>query len=406
MTSSHLSPLVQRVGQTCTDVWALGDRAHAMMAQGRDVIHLGVGDPDMDVAPVIQAAATAAMAAGRTHYSPIAGEPALRTAIAGHASELYGITVVPDQVAVCSGAQGSLYCVFQTIAGPGDEVIVLAPYYTTYPAVVSACGATMVEVPLAVGQDYHLDLAAITAAITPRTKAILVNSPSNPSGRVIPHDEIDALVDLVAAHGLWLVSDEVYWSLCYEAPHFSPLIHRHRHDRIAVVNSMSKSHAMTGFRIGWVIGPQILIDAVCTIGQSMHFGINQVAQDAAVVALAHPEIAQDTHARFRAQRDALVTALARIEPLRFSPPQGGMFLLVDVSATSLDGRAFATGLLEAEGVAVVPGFGFGKAAEGMIRIGFLSSPERLTEAADRIARYTQRVMQARSAAAQAASAGE
>ncbi len=391
----RFSPLVQRVAQTCTDVWTLGDRAHELMAQGRDIIHLGVGDPDMDAAPVIQAAASAAMAAGRTHYAPIGGEPALRDTIAQHASALYGVAVDANEVTVCSGAQGALYSLFQAIVGPGDEVIVLAPYYTTYPAVVTASGATLVVVPLAVEREYHLDLAAIAAAVTPRTRAILINSPSNPSGRVIPREDIDAIVDLARTHGLWLVSDEVYWSLCYDAPHISPFSQRSAYDRIVVVNSMSKSHAMTGFRIGWVIGPRALVEAVATLAQSMHFGINQFAQDAAATALAHPAIADAIREQFRSQRDALVAALAQIEGLHFSPPQGGMFLLVDVSATGLSGRAFATGLLEAEGVAVVPGYGFGEAAENMVRIGFLSSPPRLVEAADRIARHMRRVLQPR-----------
>ena len=392
MPAVRFSPLIGRIAETCTDVWALGERAGAMMAQGRDVIHLGVGDPDMDVAPVIQAAATEAMANGRTHYAPIGGEPALRAAIADHAAALYGVAVGADEVAVCSGAQGALYSLFQAIAGPGDEVLVLAPYYTTYPAVVAASGAAMVVVPLSVDSGYRPDIAAMAAAITPRTRAILINSPGNPTGAVLAPGDIDAIIDLARAHDLWLVSDEVYWSLCYDAPHVSPFAGRCADDRIVVVNSLSKSHAMTGFRIGWIIGPRDLVDAVGILAQSLHFGINQVAQDAAVTALSHPQIANMIRDRFRTRRDALVGALSRIPGLRFSPPQGGMFLLVDVGATGLDGRAYATGLLEAEGVAVVPGFGFGDSAIPMVRIGFLSSPARLVEAATRIARYTRAIM--------------
>jgi len=392
MTINRFSPLLSRIESTWTDVWALGERATELMTQGRDVIHLGVGDPDMDVDPVIQAAAAAAMANGRTHYAPVDGEPALRAAIAAHATGLYGVAVEPAEIAVCAGAQGALYALFQVIAGAGDEVIVLSPYYTTYPAVVAASGATMVEVPLSVDGGYQLDLAAIAAALTPRTRAILINSPSNPSGRVIPAHEIDAIVDLARAHDVWLVSDEVYWSLCYDANHASAYSRRMPNDRIAVVNSLSKSHAMTGFRIGWIIGPPVLVAAVGMLGQAMHFSINQVAQDAAVTALANPAIADDIRQRFCEQRDALVAGLGQIAALRFSRPQGGMFLLVDVSATGLDGKRFATALLEAEGVATVPGYGFGDAATHMIRIGFLSSPPRLAQAAERIARFTNALM--------------
>jgi arginine:pyruvate transaminase len=162
-----------------------------------------------------------------------------------------------------------------------------------------------------------------------------------------------------------------------------------------VINSVSKSHAMTGFRIGWMIGPPALIDAACVLAQSLHFGVNQFAQDAAVAALSDPSICERINAAFRERRDVLVDALAQISGLRFSPPQGGMFLLVDVAATGLNGASFADGLLDAGGVAVVPGFGFGDSLRQMVRIGFLSSPERLREAAARMDRHVRGLRGAR-----------
>lgn len=369
------------------NAWDVGDRASRFMWEGRDIIHLGVGDPDIDVAPAVRLAAEASLAAGRTHYSPLAGEPALRAAIAAHATSLYGTVVAADHVAVCSGAQGALYGAFQLLAGPGDEIIVLAPFYATYPAAVTAGGARMVSVALDAQQGFRLDLAAVIKAITPRTKAILVNSPSNPAGAVISQGDMNALVDLALERDLWLVSDEVYWSLCYDGPHVSPLGRRAR-DRVIVVNSVSKSHAMAGFRIGWTIGPPDFIAAMTTLAQSLYFGINQFAQDAAVVALADSATPTAIRACFQKRRDALVASLAPIDGLDFATPQGGMFLLVDVSATGRDGEAYANGLLDAEGVAVVPGFGFGDDYVDMVRIGFLCAPERLAQAAARIQRYT------------------
>jgi len=267
---------------------------------------------------------------------------------------------------------------------------VLSPYYATYPAVVTAGGAEMVTVELLAEQDFHLDISRVEAAITPRTRAILINSPSNPTGKVLTQPEIDAVLAVARARDLWLVSDEVYWSLCYDSPHISPFSQRREGDKVVVVNSVSKSHAMTGFRIGWMIGPRALIEAVTILAQSLHFGINQFAQDATVAALADPTIPDGVRAIFRARRDALVTALRQIDGLRFSAPQGGMFLLVDVADAGLTGGDFATGLLDAEGVAVVPGFGFGDAVAHMIRIGFLPSPDRLREAAGRIERFVRR----------------
>lgn len=382
-----LSDLLGRISGKAASAWDVGDRGFRMIRDGRAIIHLGVGDPDLDIAPNVRAAVTDALVAGRTHYAPLAGEPALRSAIAAHATGLYGIDVTPDEVAVCSGAQGALFSVFQLIAGPGDEVIVLEPYYATYPACVRAGGASMVTVALEVSAGFRPNLAAIRAAITPRTRAILVNSPSNPAGSVFAQSDMDALAKIACEAGLWLVSDEVYWSLCYDIAHVSPLGRRTTRDRIIVVNSVSKSHAMTGFRVGWVIGQPDLIEALATLGQSLHFGINQFSQDAACVALADPAIPAAIRKCFRERRDALVAGLSAIDGLSFTPPEGGMFLLVDVSATGMDGEGFANGLLDAEGVAVVPGFGFGEVCDRMVRIGFLADPGRLAEASMRIRRY-------------------
>jgi len=387
MSPISFSPLLGRISGDSAAAWDVGDLATRQLAAGRDIIHLGVGDPDLDIAPSVRAATEAALAAGRTHYTPLGGEPSLRAAIAAHASGLYGAPVEPSEVAVCSGAQGALFSLFQLIAGPGDEVIVLSPYYATYPAVVTAGGASMVTVELSIETGFSLDIERIKAAVTPRTRAILINSPSNPSGRILSQANIDALVEIARANDLWLVSDEVYWSLCYDGAPISPFSQRRSGDKIVVINSVSKSHAMTGFRIGWMIGPKELIDAVTVLAQSLHFGISQFAQDAAVAALAEPAISDHVRSVFRERRDALVEALGRIEGLTFSPPQGGMFLLVDVSATGQSGGAFAEGLLEAQGVAVVPGFGFGDSVRHMVRIGFLPAPDRLREAAARIARY-------------------
>lgn len=387
MSNTMFSSLLGRISGASAAAWDVGDLATRQLAEGRDIIHLGVGDPDMDIAPIVREATIRALASGRTHYSALGGEPTLRAAIARHATGLYGVEVDPSDVAVCSGAQGALFSLFQLVAGPGDEVIVLSPYYATYPAVVTAGGAEMVTVELLAEQDFHLDIARVEAAITGRTRAILINAPSNPTGKVLTQGEIDAVLALARSRDLWLVSDEVYWSLCYDTPHISPFSQRKEGDKIVVINSVSKSHAMTGFRIGWMIGPRALLEAVTILAQSLHFGINQFAQDAAAAALADADIPEAVQAVFRERRDALVEALQQIDGLRFSAPEGGMFLLVDVSATGLTGGAFAEGLLEAEGVAVVPGFGFGDAVAHMIRIGFLPAPDRLREAAGRIERF-------------------
>lgn len=389
---ARLSPLVARISGPASATWEVSDRAFTRMRKDCDIIHLGVGDPDLDTSPSICAALGRALSAGRTHYSPLAGEPALRAAIAAHAEVLYGGNFSPDRVAVCSGAQGALFATFQCIAGPDDEIIVLEPFYATYPAAVAAGGARMVTVALDAATGYQIDIKRITAAITSRTVAILVNSPCNPSGAVFTQTAMNTLASLCHARDIWLVSDEVYWSLCYDGPHASPMRAQAARDNVIAVNSLSKSHAMTGWRIGWAIGPEPFVEALTTLAQSLYFGINQFVQDAAVTAVSDPDAAAKVHNTFRARRDALVAALGQTDAIRFPVPHGGMFLLLDVSATGQDGRAFAEDLLDTESVAVVPGLGFGDSLAHTVRVGFLGNPARLEEAARRIIRYAKGLM--------------
>ena len=384
-----LSSLVDRISGPAAEAWAVGDDAFERIRNGADIIHLGVGDPDLDTPPNIRAALIAALEAGKTHYAPLAGEPALRNEIAAHGCSLYGGRIQASQVAVLSGAQGALFSVFLSIAGVGDEVIVLEPSYATYPAVVQAGGAKMVSTVLDKDAGYQLDLPQIEAAITNKTVAILVNSPGNPSGAVFAQDDLNALAHLCQDHGIWMVSDEVYWSLCYDGDHAFGYRRIETRDSMIVVNSLSKSHAMTGWRIGWVIGPEQIIDALVNLAQPQYFGINQFVQQAAVTALQDTSAPQEIFEIFKARRDAFSAALKNTNVLSFSAPQGGMFLLIDVSQTSLKGKAFAEQLLEAENVAVVPGFGFGASMKNSVRVGFLSDVPVLEEAAKRIIRFAE-----------------
>ncbi|MDJ1007851.1 MAG: aminotransferase class I/II-fold pyridoxal phosphate-dependent enzyme [Paracoccaceae bacterium] len=383
------SSLIDRISGPAAEAWAVGDDAYERMRNGQDIIHLGVGDPDLDTPANIRAALVEALEAGKTHYAPLAGEPALREEIASHGSNLYGGTLKASQVAVQSGAQGALFSVFLTIAGTGDEVIVLEPSYATYPAVVQAGGAKMVSVILDREAGYQLNLARIAAAITKKTVAILVNSPGNPSGVVFAQEDMNALARMCMERDIWLVSDEVYWSLSYDREHSSPYRQIETRDHVIVINSLSKSHAMTGWRIGWAIAPEPIIDALTDLAQPQYFGINQFVQEAALTALQDAEAPREIFQVFKARRDAFAAALRSSNVLSFAEPQGGMFLLIDVSATGLDGKAFAEQLLDAENVAVVPGFGFGASMRNTVRVGFLSDVPVLEDAARRIVRFAE-----------------
>jgi arginine:pyruvate transaminase len=365
--------------------WAVSDRAAAMAAAGADIIQLTVGDVDVATAPHVVAAALRSLESGRTHYTPIAGEPALREAVAERATRRYGTRIAAEQVTVFPGAQCALYSTLQCLAGPGDEVVLLEPIYATYEGVVGATGARPVPVSLRAGDAFVLDLERVAAAFSARTRVLVLNTPNNPSGLVLGARDVAALAQLCAERGVWLVSDEVYGELVFDTPHASPASTAAIADRLVVVDSLSKSHAMTGWRIGWAIGPVDLAAHLAALAQAELFGSPPFVQDAAVAALTGPqEICEALRLGYRQRRDVLLDGLHACEPLRAFRPDGGMFVLVDVSATGLSGAAFATRLLDQAQVAVVPGAAFGESVADCVRLGLTVPDTRLREACRRI----------------------
>ena len=384
------SKLIEKISGPASKAWIVGDKAFDMIDRGMDVIHLGIGDPDFDTPSHIIASLEKALSSGKTHYSPLLGETALREEIAIHAKKLYGGQISKENVAVLPGAQAALFSSFLCIAEIGDEVIALEPTYATYPAVIRGSGAKLITVELNRNEKgYYLDLTDIEKAITSKTKAILINSPSNPSGAVFTQEDLNKLADLCEEMGIWLISDEVYWSLCYENDHASAFNQLHTRENVIVLNSLSKSHAMTGWRIGWIIAPEEIIEAMLFLSQAQYFGVSQFVQMAAIEALRDFENPRKFKEIFRERRDAFVAELNKSKVLKSNTPQGGMFLLIDIEKTGIDGQLFAERLLEEEHVAVVPGFGFGDSMQYSIRVGFLDEIPRLIEAAQRIVRFAE-----------------
>lgn len=366
----------------------LADRAYRLQDEGRDIIHLSIGDPDFDTPRPIVESAIESLNAGRTHYSPIPGEPGLRRAIAEHATRLYERDISPEQVVVFPGAQNALFATMLCLTEAGDEIILIEPAYTTYEAVAQAGGARPMRVPMLAEDGFQIDVSRIEPAITDRTRAILVNSPGNPSGTVFETSRLADLVSLCQRKGIWLVSDEVYWPYVFEGRHVSPISQPGGPETTFVINSLSKSHAMTGWRLGWTIAPSDVAHQLVDLAQCMLFGVNQFVQDAAVTALTSdlPE-ADRMRQAFRERRDRLCAGLENVPGLKAYAPAGGMFLLVDVSETGLDGLQFATQLLDNVGVSVVPGFGFGESLTNFVRVGYLSDTRVLEDAVERISRF-------------------
>jgi arginine:pyruvate transaminase len=381
----RFSALTQRITGDGAAAWQIHDRALAMREQGREVLLLSVGDPDFDTPPAIVEAAVASLRAGDTHYSDTRGLHALRASIARRHQQRCGQPVGAGHVTVLPGAQCAVFAVAQCLLDPGDEVIIAEPMYVTYEAVFGACGAKVVPVAVRPENAFRVEPADVARLITPRTRAMLLNSPNNPSGASLPLATWQALARLCIEHDLWLISDEVYSDLLYDGEHISPASLPGMAERTATLNSLSKSHAMTGWRIGWAIGPEPLAGHLGNLSLCMLFGLPDFVQRAAQVALERdlPEVAR-MREEYRQRRDLVCTALegrAGLKPVR---PDGGMFVMVDVRQTGLAAQAFAERLLDGYGVSVLAGEAFGPSAAGHIRIGLVVDQVQLADACRRI----------------------
>ncbi|MCL9658451.1 aminotransferase class I/II-fold pyridoxal phosphate-dependent enzyme [Pseudomonas protegens] len=388
------SALTQRIVGEGSAAWNIHYRALALREQGRDVLLLTIGDPDFDTPrPVVQAAIDSLLA-GDTHYSDVRGNLALRSCIARRHHQRCGQIVDAEHVVVLPGAQCAVFSVAQCLLNPGDEVLVAEPMYVTYEGVFGACGARIVPVPVRAEQGFRVDPRDMAARITPRTRAMLLNSPNNPSGASLSLDDWQALARLCFAHDLWLISDEVYCDLLYQGQHFSPGSLPRMGERTATINSLSKSHAMSGWRVGWVIAPPTLAGHLSNLALCMLYGLPDFVQNAAVVALDSdlPELAQ-MRDEYRRRRDLVCALLDQCPGLTPICPDGGMFVMVDVRRTGLDAQGFADRLLDDHGVSVLAGEAFGPSAAGHIRIGLVLDCERLAEACRRIARCTEQILE-------------
>jgi arginine:pyruvate transaminase len=286
-------------------------------------------------------------------------------------------------MAILPGAQAALTAALHVLLDPGDELLSPDPHYATYAASAAAAGARFVPVAMP-APAFALDVERLAAAVTPRTRAILVNTPANPTGRAIDAAGFRALARLCDAHDLWLISDEVYGSLCYAGQHVSAWEHGPA-ARTVVLDSLSKSHAMTGFRIGWALAPAWLMPAFEEWSAAAIFGVAPFVQDAARAALAIPDPELAPYRAGFARRAAMLAAALRHVPrLSLAAPEGGMFALVAVSG---DDRAFARALLEAEGVAVLPGSAFGRAAHGHVRISLTPDDPTFAQALTRLSGF-------------------
>ncbi len=376
---------------------ALDAKAKELARTGRSVISFGVGEPDFDTPDVIKQAAIAALEAGRTKYTPVAGVPELREAIAQRFLREQGTEYPAQGVVVTVGAKQALYQIFQVLIDPGDEVIVPAPYWVTYPDQITLAGGKPVILPAGIERGFALTLEDLVGAATERTRAIVLNSPQNPAGSVLDPKEVVRIAEWAAQRGIAIISDEVYGKLLYDgAQHRSPAsASAAAREATIVVDAVSKTYAMTGWRIGWLLTSDVkLASAVANLQSQSTSNANSIAQYAAIAALTGHDAALPAMVKaFSARRDMMVEALRRIPGFEVDVPRGAFYCFPRVrellaspprGLRFADADALAAYLLEETGVALVPGSGFGMPE--YVRLSYATSEDNIREGLSRVAK--------------------
>lgn len=381
------SPVVARISGEGADAWLTHYEAQAAVARGEDAILLSVGDPPIDAPQAVIERAIEGLREGDTHYTPAPGRTALREAVAAAHTARTGQVVEATNVVCLPGTQNALFAASLLTAGPGDEIITFDPVYPTYPATLEVGGARMVRAPTLPG--FRPDLAAVAKLITPRTRAMFWATPSNPTGVVLSAEELATIAELATRHDLWLVSDEVYAGLAPEGR--VPSLAAQLPERVITVGSLSKTHAMPGFRAGWLVGPRELAVHVEALVMCMLFGMPGFIQEAALSALSLGDEPQRQMREFcSARQRRFLAGLEGVPGLRADPPQAGMFVLIDVSGTGFDGYGFMRALWQAERVSVLDAGAFGPATVNYVRACFATDEATIDDACARIRRFCER----------------
>lgn len=360
-------------------------KAKALERQGKSIIHLQIGEPDFDTPRNIIDAAVKAMQNGQTHYAPSAGIPEAREAAAEYLSKTRGIKVIPEQVVVMPGAKPFIYCGIMALVNEGDEVIVPNPGYPPYRSVVKFVGAKPVSVRLREENDFRFKIDEFRSLITPRTKMVILNSPCNPTGGVLTPEDLEAIYAEARKHDLWIMSDEIYSRMIYEGQFHSIASVPGAMERTICMDGMSKTYAMTGWRLGFAAMPETLAQYFFTLAINNFSTTATFSQWGMVEGLRGPQDAVDKMiAEFHRRRDIIVDGLNAIDGITCKKPQGAFYVFPNITATEFKSQEFADIMLNEAGVACLSGTAFGEYGEGYIRFSYANSIENIREALSRI----------------------
>jgi aspartate aminotransferase len=378
-----LAERMARLGtESAFDVLA---RARALEAEGRDVVHLEIGEPDFDTPPHIVEAATAALRAGHTHYGPALGLPDLRDAIAEYVSNTRGIDVGRDQVCVSPGGKPIMFWTILALCQEGDEVICPNPSYPIYESMANFVGATVVPLPLLEERDFTFDPEVLRGLLSERTKLVVLNSPANPTGGFLEKTDFEAVARILADHDCVVLSDEIYSRLLYGGEHYSIACEPGMRDRTVLLDGFSKTYARTGWRLGYGVFPRALIPEIDRLAVNSVSCTAAFTQMAGVAALTGPQDAVEAMvAEFKRRRDLVVAGLNAIPGISCREPLGAFYAFPNVSGLGLSSKALADRLLDEAGVAVLAGTAFGAYGEGYLRISYANSIPNLEKALERI----------------------
>ncbi len=375
-------------------------KAAKLKAEGRDIVAFGAGEPDFDTPDFIKDAAIEAINKGVTKYTPASGTVELKKAICEKLKRDSGVEYKPSEIVVSNGAKHSLYNIFSVLLNPGDEVIIQSPYWVSYPEMVMFAGGKSVFVETT-DTDFKMTAEAFEAAITPNTKAVIINNPNNPNGSVYSRDELRAIATVAMKHNVTVVSDEIYEELIYDGEEHYGVVEAMPEikDNAIIVNGMSKAFAMTGWRIGYTAAPEHVTKAMTSFQSHSTSNPNSIAQYASVAALEHnKDFIMAMRAEFESRRNLIVELINSVDGISCKPPKGAFYVMVNISelkGKSIDGKviegsmSFTELLLEYANVAVVPGVAFG--ADDYIRLSYATSKDNIKKGIERIAEFAKKL---------------